>query len=215
MRRSEIGVLALTSVLAGCGVALAQEPPPKIGPFVADLHLTVPKFGQDANLARSRSLVLAELPGSGIGGTVGAHIYFARLGPLTLGIGGQATVGRSRSTGVSSGDQSTRAVTEVFKSASPQVSLNFGNGNGWSYLSVGVGRSHWSVVPDGADRFPADDEILSTIDYGGGARWFAKKHLAFSLDVRLHEIKNGAPQGNLPGSPHTLLLIIGAGISVK
>ena len=65
---------------------------------------------------------------------------------------------------------------------SPQLSLNFGNGNGWSYLSVGIGRSLWSITPDGAQSRPIDEEPIRTINYGGGARWFIKPHLAFSLD---------------------------------
>jgi hypothetical protein len=217
MNRVGVALLAVISSLAVCGVAGAQDPPPRIGPFAVDVHATVPRFGEDDPLAQSRGLSLAELPGSGFGASIGAHVYVARLGPVTIGLGGQATVGRSSKAPVPATDSTTalRGVTETFKTMSPQLSLNFGNGNGWSYLSVGVGRARWSVVPDGADPLPPDEEVLSTVNYGGGARWFAKKHLAFSLDVRMHEIKNGSPQVGLPGSPHALLLVIGAGISVR
>src|SRR5262249_44470922 len=157
--------------------AAAQDPPPRIGPFVVDLHGTFPKFGDDMLLAASRGLVQAELPGIGFGVSLGAHVYVAKIGPVTLGVGGDAMIARSHSDAVSATDQSVplRAVTEKFKTLSPQVSLNFGNGNGWSYLSVGVGRSIWSIVPNGSQPLPADEDPLKTINYGGGARWFAKK----------------------------------------
>ena len=32
---------------------------------------------------------------------------------------------------------------------------------------------------------------LKTINYGGGARWFAKAHVAFSFDVRFYAINPG------------------------
>jgi len=108
-------------------------------------------------------------------------------------------------------------VTERFTSIAPQLSFNFGTGDGWSYLSGGISTSRWSVVPDGAASLPADDEALKTINYGGGARWFAKPHLAFSFDVRFYAINpgtsNGSPSG--AGSPRTTMAIVGAGISVK
>ena len=217
MIRGGAVLLALVFSLAASAHARAQEPPPRIGPFVVDLHGIVPMFTDDPILAQSRGLNQVELPGSGLGASVGVHVYLVRVKGVTVGVGGEATASRSRSAPISAADQTTelRGVREEFRSIAPQLSLNFGNGNGWSYLSVGVGRARWSVVPDGADPLPPDDEVLKTVDYGGGARWFIKKHLAFSLDVRMHEIKNGAPQEGRPGSPHTLLLVIGAGISVK
>jgi hypothetical protein len=157
------------------------------------------------------------VPGAGLGVSAGVHVYVLSVGPVTLGVGAHATIGRARFVPATVAGQpsSLRPVTETFKSIAPQVSLNFGSGNGWSYLSAGIGRSIWSIVPDGRSPWPADRDLVRTINYGGGARWFAKRHLAFSLDVRLHEIPDGPPHAGLPGAPHTLLLIVGAGISVK
>src|SRR5436309_3377470 len=78
-----------------------------------------------------------------------------------------------------------------------------------------IGPLTWSIVPEGRTPFPSDSERLRTINYGGGARWFAKKHLAFSFDVRFYAIDPGSPYFGLPGSPRATLLIIGAGVSVK
>jgi hypothetical protein len=116
---------------------------------------------------------------------------------------------------VQEGVQIARPVTSWFTSFTPQLSFNFGTGNGWSYISGGIGKSVWSTVPDGQPPLAGDEERLTTINYGGGARWFAKSHLAFTFDVRFHSIYPGTPQGGLPGSPRTTILVIGAGVSVK
>ena len=95
-----------------------------------------------------------------------------------------------------------------------QVSVNFGSGHGWSYLSGGIGRSQWSILPAGAADTAADAESLPTANYGGGAQWFVKRHLAFSLDVRLYEIQPGtAPARTRAARGRGCCL--GAGISVK
>jgi hypothetical protein len=144
----------------------------------------------------------------------GAHIYFFRLKAITFGVGAEVATGRSSQTVAA---PSTLAPTvEHFSTFSPQLSFNFGNGHGWSYLSGGVGRAQWAIVPVGQENGPADLEVLKTLNYGGGARWFAKPHLAFSLDVRIYVVSPGTPyfEGSA-GGPRTNLLVIGAGISVK
>jgi hypothetical protein len=213
-------VVVVLTAAAICGAAArpaeAQDAPPPIGRFVVDLHGVAPRFGDDPALADSRGLTQAELPGTGLGITAGAHLYFVKFRAVTFGLGGQAMVGR---TPILSGKPDPtlglRAVTETLKSLLSELSLNFGNGDGWSYLSAGVGVSRWSIVPDGAAPLPVDDEGRKTINYGGGARWFAKKHLAFSLDVRFYEIAAGTAPSTFPASPRTKLLVIGAGISVR
>ncbi len=210
-------VAALVCALGVLGAvsASAQEPPPKIGPFVVDLHGTVPRFPEDLNLADSRGIQsIAELPGSGLGIQIGVHLYLVKWRAITIGIGGEFTSGRSTQTPP---EGSTRLVpvTERFHSLSPQLSFNFGSGTGWSYISGGIGQSVWFLEPDGREPTDQDVEYLKTINYGGGARWFAKPHVAFSFDVRLYAINPGTPAFGYPGSPRTLLLIIGAGVSVK
>jgi hypothetical protein len=95
------------------------------------------------------------------------------------------------------------------------LSLNFGTGHGWSYISGGIGQSTWSIVPAAQEPFPSDSDRMRTVNYGGGARWFAKEHLAFSFDVRFYQIDPGTPYFGNPGSPRSVLVIIGAGVSVK
>jgi hypothetical protein len=213
MRQLAILVFLFTVVTAAR--ANAQGPPPRIGPFVVDAHMSIPSFPTDSQeLAASRALNPAELPGRGWGGQVGAHFYLPPWGPLTLGVGGEVMLARATSTPVdpSSG---LRSVEERLLSAAPQVSFNFGTGHGWSYLSGGVGRSVWSIHEVGLEPSAADVEPLQTFNYGGGARWFIKNHLAFSFDARFYEIQPGTAIPPSPGSPRTKLFIIAAGISLK
>jgi hypothetical protein len=205
------------SLVCAARPACAQEPPPRIGPFVLDFHGVVPRFGGDPQLAGSRGLSPAELPGSGLGVSAAAHFYLLKIASVTVGLGGEVIIARSSTSPDTSVTTTStlRPVTEIFKEISPQLSLNFGNGHGWSYLSAGIGQAIWSIVPEGRTPLAADEDVIRTLNYGGGARWFAKNHLAFSLDVRLYGIPAGTDQAGLPGSPRTLLLVIGAGISLK
>jgi len=218
MNRVVVLLAAAAIAVAAGRPAEAQDPPPPIGPFVVDLHGVVPRFGNDPTLAESRGLTEADLPGSGIGISAGAHAYFLKYRSITIGAGGGLTIGRSPMpilSGQPDPSSGLRAVTETLTSFLSELSLNFGDGNGWSYLSGGIGTSTWSIVPEGAQPLLVDDERRKTINYGGGARWFAKKHLAFSLDVRFYEIAAGTAQVALPASPRTRLLVIGAGISLR
>jgi hypothetical protein len=197
-------------------VTAAQGPPPRIGPFAVDVHGTVPKFSNDAQLAESRALAQAELPGIGLGIHAAAHVYVFTWKAVTVGIGGAIARARahSKAAPLSSTFQSN-PVTENFTHISPELSLNFGSGNGWSYISGGIGPSTWSIVPDGSMPSAADEERLRTVNYGGGARWFIKPHLAFSFDARFYQIDPGTPTAGRAGSPRTTLFIAGAGISLK
>jgi hypothetical protein len=207
--------IAISMVLLVPRPAVAQDPPPRIGPFVVDLHATVPRFPQDPQLAASRGMSVSELPGSGLGLQIGVHVYPIHWRAVTFGIGGEFATGRARQTPTAA-QTSLRPATERFTTVAPQLSFNFGTGTGWSYISGGLGQSTWAVVPQGQEGFAADSEKLKTINYGGGARWFMKTHLAFSFDVRFYAINPGTPffAGAL-GSPRTTLLVIGAGVSLK
>lgn len=220
MRRSAAPALAVPITLAVVWLtgapAEAQDAPPPIPRIVVDVRGTVPKFPSDQALAGSRLLNLRELPGAGLGIDGGAHLAVLKWKATTFGAGVQLTLARSHvSPSPADSQAGFRSVTERFTSIAPQLSFNFGSGDGWSYLSGGIGRSAWSIVPDGEARRPADDERLTTINYGGGARWFLKSHVAFTFDVRFYALDSGTPQGNVPGSPRTTLFIAGAGVSLK
>jgi hypothetical protein len=210
-------ILLCIAALLTARSARAQEPPPKIGPFAIDLQGTIPRFPSDSDqLAQSRGLVVNELPGTGLGLHTGAHVYLLTWKAVTFGLGVDLTLARAHQQAPQIGENTfARAVTERFTHVAPQLSFNFGDGDGWSYISGGIGTSTWSVVPDGQLAKDPDVERLKTINYGGGARWFIKRHLAFSFDVRFYAVDPSTPILQLPNGPRTTLLIMGAGISVK
>ena len=212
-----IAIATLLVFVVGPCTARAQDEPPRIGPFALDVRGTSPKFpDDDAQLAQSRGLSVDELPGRGLGLDAGAHVYLFKWRVITIGAGAQMTIARAKSGAVvQEGIEIARPVTSWFTAFTPQLSFNFGTGDGWSYISGGIGKGVWSTVPDGQPPLPGDGERLTTINYGGGARWFAKAHLAFTVDVRFHDIYPGSPQGVLPGSPRATIFVIGAGVSVK
>ncbi len=215
MRSPAVSLLVLAVTLTAGSRASAEDTPPRIGPFVIDVRATVPKFKQqDPQLAESRGLDVGELPGAGIGVDAAAHVYLLTWKAVTVGVGAQLTLARSRTPPPATVD-GPRSVTERFVAIAPQLSLNFGSGDGWSYLSGGVGPTIWSIVPDGEASSPADQERLKTVNYGGGARWFTKRRLAFTFDVRFYAIDPGTPQLGRAGSPRTTMLVVGAGLSVK
>ena len=210
-----VALLVMLMVALAARPVHAQDPPPRIGLFVVDLHGTVPKFpSDDALLAQSRGMSLTELPGSGLGLQAGAHLYLLRWRAVTFGVGGELAASRARQA-PAAGVKGVRPAEERFTSMAPQLSFNFGTGHGWSYLSGGLGQSIWSLVPEGQEDYPPDTARLKTLNYGGGARWFIKAHLAFSFDVRFYAINPGSAAYRFPQSPRTTLIIVGAGVSVK
>lgn len=221
-----------------CSRASAQQPPPRIGPFVVDLRVNFPGFPTDSSqLAASRGIAVTDLPGRGTGIDVGAHVYLFKWRAMTIGVGGEVIVASSQSEPLLPATGTTTppppspptpppttprpppfvglGVSEQFTSFAPQVSVNFGSGAGWSYLSGGLGLSVWSTVPGTEQATPADEAHLKTINYGGGGRWFAKKHVAFTFDVRFWAINPGIPNDGFGLSPRETLVVIGAGVSVR
>jgi hypothetical protein len=124
--------------------ARAQDPPPPISPFVFDLRGSTRNFPDSPDLAASRGLSASELPGRGLGFDAAAHVHLFKWKAITFGVGGQFTIGRAHLD--ASDSAGVRAVTETLTSLNSDLSLNFGDGEGWSYLSAGPGFSIWELV---------------------------------------------------------------------
>lgn len=215
-RRSTVLWLIACALECGAGLVCAQDPPPSIPHVVLDLRGTVPRFTQELQLAQSRGLQQSELPGRGLGAEVGLHLYLFKWKAVTFGLGGQLTLSQAATSPVGTpGSTAIRGVTERFTAVSPQLSLNFGDGDGWSYVSGGLGPSQRTLVPDGSGITEVDEQRIRSVNYGGGGRWFFKPHVAFTFDVRFHDIDPGAGFFGLPGPPRSRMLIIGAGLSIK
>ena len=103
--------------------------------------------------------------------------------------------------------------SKKFTAIAPQISLNFGGRNGWSYLSGGLGTSRLSLFARN-DEEP-DQRRSTTVNYGGGARWFASEHLAFSLDLRFYDVSPLEPTDTEPGAPRMTVMVFSVGASFK
>lgn len=193
--------------------AAAQDPGP-IGPFVIDIRGSVVGLGQDPELAGSRGLRSDQLAARGIGLDIGGHVYLYRWRAITFGLGASSLfTSTSRSPSKDSLDPKGPPVNTRFTAISPQVSFNFGDGDGWSYLSGGLGTSRMTVSLE-QPTIP-EQRRAGTLNYGGGARWFIKPGLAFSVDLRLFAISPLPQLGTQPGSPRMTKVVANMGVSIK
>jgi hypothetical protein len=138
------------------------------------------------------------IPGHGLGVSGGVHVYVFKLGLATFGIGGSVIVARKAGAPfkTTAGVATTPAVTTSVTSMNPQISINFGHRLGWSYLSGGYSSAR---VTSSSTAFgttvlaaTAPDQWNPGFNYGGGARWFMKRHLAGSFDVRIVQLSSRA-----------------------
>ena len=159
------------------------------------------------------------VPSRGFGVDLGGHLYFGSIGPARLGIG--AALLRARGTAsepVVAGTTARAAPTKpdvvaTITAIAPQLSLNFGSAEGWSYVSAGFGRgrvsSSTSAFGSGGVAMPAatrHGDSASSVNIGFGARWFTSTHMAFSFDVRFHMLST---------TPRTTITVGSAGISLR
>lgn len=222
--------LAAALLLAGApGLAFAQQTPPAAPPptaaaepvirnrpvsgFVVDARGVLAKFGQRALTAAELGVTAAEMPGPGLGGAIGAHIYPLRIGRVAIGAGGELMLARRGRQPVDSANKPVGAsLSARAYSIAPQVSLNFGSRNGWSYVSGGIGNASFETWAD-TDEMP--DRRVRAINYGGGARWFSSPHLAFTVDLRFYAISPGLATADRLERPRPRLMMLSAGVSVR
>ncbi len=216
MSRRFLWMAALAAVaLAPSAYAQEREKEP-IGKFVADARVALPRFTDDETIAASIGVTAENMPGRGLGFSVGAHVYPFRLGGVTFGFGAELLRTRGHNTlePIEEGGPDGPTVESRFSSFSPQVSLNFGSRRGWSYVSGGIGWTNFTIENQALPVADADGSTKS-INYGGGARWFAKEHLAFTFDMRFHRIDPQPASAGRPPYPGLRMFIISAGVSFK
>lgn len=204
------GALCVLLLCTAAAAPASAQPLPSAppGPFVIDLRgttLGMPQaFGFYPPLP-TETLV----PARGFGFDAGAHVYMGRLGPGRLGVG--ANVLRVRGT-------SGEAVAITAHTIAPQLSLNFGTSQGWSYLSGGVGvawvRGRFREGIETAESSRASGAVAA-INFGGGARWFFATNFALSVDLRLHRLAENPARVDFPGTLATILGSASVGISLK
>ena len=221
MPLSKIAVSLCPMAVLMCLVsdAVAQPTAGPISRFVVDARGSLARFKQDAAVAGALGVDATTLPTRGLGITVGAHWYPLRLRRITFGVGAEyVRAGDSRTVKVV--DEETDVETEGptlttrFSSFAPQLSLNFGRDEGWSYVSGGIGsarittRHAEATLDESAGRTRA-------LNYGGGARWFNSPRMAFTFDVRFYAISPRPATTTVPGYPRAKFMVLSAGVAFR
>lgn len=197
--------------------AAAQQKEP-IGPFVIDLRGAFARHKAEPSVATDLGVPATNLPTRTLGLVGGIHSYPLRSRKVTLGIGGNLVMAR----GSNSLDRDTvveppleaATVRRHFTTFSPEISLNFGHRNGWSYISGGMfGRS--KLYLEREDAPASDAPYRNTINYGGGARWFITGHLAFAVDFRWYSVAEQLASAGNVAQPRTTLLVLSGGIAIR
>ena len=152
-------------MLAHAAAATAQEPIETlpIGRYVLDLRGAMPRLKADPLVATAINVTPANLPTRGRGYVAGGQWYALRTGKVTIGIGGEVLVSQARRTlpaAVEGGEEGPTAIRDLIV-VTPQVSLNFGKRQGWSYLSGGVGSSIFTAERQ-AEPPPPDIIVIGT-----------------------------------------------------
>lgn len=218
--------------------AAAQDPPAiipvapeRIGPYVVDARGTLARFKPSAAIGTSLGVdANTNLPTRGLGIVVGGHVYPVRRRSFALGLGGELLLrtqgSRTAAATTADGPEGPTVKTRI-SGLAPQVSLNFGKHDGYSYISGGVG---WASLTSEKDvtttttppapapapaSMAADDERRQTINYGGGARWFVRKHVAFSVDLRFYMVRAREATSAVSAYPAMRVMVFSAGIAVR
>ncbi len=205
-------VLAVT--IAPAVQAQEREPEP-ISRFVVDARGALPRFPADPATASAIDVTTDNLPKRGLGLSFGAHLYPIR-GKVTLGIGAELLTTRASHTlpAAQEGGADGPTVKARLVVFSPQLSLNFGSSRGWSYVSAGIGRAIYTTEQE-TDPVTDPQSKPRDLNYGGGARWFAQPHLAFTFDLRWHRVDAQDAIAGRPAYGQTRIVVFSAGISVK
>jgi hypothetical protein len=195
--------------------AQTQEP---VGPFAVDMRVALPRFKDDAGVALALGVDSVNMPTRGLGLVGGAHWYPVGKGRVALGLGGEILLSGATKTLAANEDDPASvegpAVRTRFSAISPQVSLNFGTGRGWSYLTGGLGWASFRTEREAAPVADAESRPR-VLNYGGGARWFAREHVAFAVDLRFYAVGAQVAATGRPAYPSMTLMVFSAGVAFK
>jgi hypothetical protein len=200
-------------LFAIASAASAQRPGP-IPRFAADVRGFYSSLKQDPITAENLGIDAFTLPHRGPGGVIDAHLYVLRSRTFALGVGAELMAQRgSAQVRDATGTATGQTVHQQIRGVAPQISLNFGTYDGWSYVTAGMGPLTFATYLDTAPSEPAPSKM--TINLGGGARWFFSNHLAFTVDARFYQTKPETQTEFYPGRQRTRLLVLSAGIGIR
>lgn len=210
-------VCALMVCLAFAASASAQQDQP-IGRYIFDVRGAYSRNKVEPSVATDLGVDSGNLPARGWGLAGGGHFYVWHTKHITLGAGAETVWARgSRTTQITNADGSMSpgpTVRRHFLTVVPELSLNFGHRNGWSYISGGFfGTS--SLYLDTADAPSTSVPHRSTLSYGGGARWFTNERIAFAVDFHWYSVAELLAGPTWVAEPRTTLLILSGGIAIR
>ncbi|MEO8483508.1 MAG: hypothetical protein ABI634_14945 [Acidobacteriota bacterium] len=208
--------LSIAISLMFVSVAHAQDDKRPIGHVAFDLRGFYSGLGQDPITATNLDVDAATLPTRALGGIAGIHVYVIRRSSFALGLGAEGVLarGRRQEKDAETGAPVGLPITQRFRSLAPQISLNFGHRQGWSYLSAGMGPLAFSTYL--GPNAPGDPPpVKSTINMGAGARWFSTQHVAFAFDLRFYLTRPIEETVLYPGRQRARIMVLSAGIAIK
>jgi len=205
-------------VLLAVPAAAQQKEPLPI--FVADLRGFFARHKSEPSVATELGVEPGNLPTHTFGLVGGGHVYVLRGSKIALGVGGTLLAGGASQTldlaGAGGTVTKSPTVRRHFRSITPEISINFGHRNGWSYISGGfLGKSR--LYLDRADAPATNVPDRKTLTYGAGARWFTNHHVAFAVDIRWYSVAEMQPSAGstVVLEPRTTLMVLSGGISLK
>lgn len=206
-----------------------SSPPDRPGPFVVDLRaatIGVPSAAGFYPAVPAGTVV----PARALGLDLGAHVFFASLGPARVSVGASvlrvrgkspqsATVATTTPAAAASGTAQTGAGSFTVSSVeaditgvAPQVSFAFGTRDGWSYLSAGLGEMQIRTKALTSLGTPTHQSgYVAAVNAGAGARWFLTSRMAVGFDVRLYRLSGGRNAA----TPKTTLVSASGGLSIR
>ena len=208
--------LGFAALLAAVPAA-AQSPDAPPGPFAVDARFAMPSFNTGSAVADPLGLRTAQLPSRGWGYDVGANVYPVRGKRFALGFGASLV----RAAGSKDPDPEDPAavndptIETRISLFVPQVSLNFGSGRGWSYISGGYASSQRATGD--VDAEVALGPRKWGLHYGGGAKWFFNPHVAFAFDLRFYVLpaQEADEATSVPFQPKTRMFTGSVGVAFK
>ncbi len=214
-------LVAALLVLLAVPVAAQTPVQPPVAPLpitplpvlVFDVRGGFTSGGQDGTTAAGLKVAPTDIPGRLRSAVVGLHVYPFRRGGFKLGFGGELLLGSAAG---QKKDTTGKAVGPVIRrrlnAVSGQISLNFGKGEGWSYFTAGGGPLKFESYLDEATP---DGVGSTTLNYGGGARWFTNAHLAFAVDLRFYLTRPAVATAVTAARERERVFLLSLGISLK
>jgi hypothetical protein len=204
-------VLCLALVCA-CAPAFAQPREP-LPPLALDARGAFVLLPRDPVTAQTLGVTAADLATHSLGMVFGVHAYPWRGASVAFGVGAELFLARGKKQNFDEEDvPEGPEVRRQIQSFSGQISLNFGHREGWSYLTAGIGPLAFDTYLTGT--LPDGPRVM-TQNYGFGARWFTKPHVAFTVDMRFYLVGPSNPTDIVGGRERHSVTVMSAGISVK